>query len=83
MLRFSDGTQTAVVGLNETMAELYAEGRQATQETAEELIKRLEKRNYIASSYLVRKEYAHVLLKEYTEYIAGQRDAPCRTEGSS
>ncbi len=75
MLRFADGTQTAVVGLNEIMAELYSEGRQADQETTEEIINRLEKNNYIPSSYLTRKEYAYVLLQEYREYIAGRANA--------
>ena len=54
------------------MAELYSEGRPATQETAEEIINRLEKSNYIPASYLVHKEYASILLKEYTEYRESQ-----------
>ena len=56
------------------MAELYSEGRQANQEIAEEIITRLEKKNYIPSSYLTRKEYAYVLLKEYREYMNGRTD---------
>ncbi|NTV34709.1 MAG: hypothetical protein HGA50_15645 [Deltaproteobacteria bacterium] len=52
------------------MAELYAEGRKAIDETAEEIIKRLEvKNNYVPSSDRVRKEYAYVLLKEYRTYV--------------
>jgi len=52
------------------MAELYAEGRKATEETAEEIIRRLEaKNNYIPSSERVRNEYAYVLLKEYRAYL--------------
>jgi hypothetical protein len=52
------------------MAELYSEGRKATDETAEEIIKRLEeKRNYIPSSERARKEYSYVLLKEYRKYV--------------
>ncbi len=51
------------------MAELYSEGRPANQETAEEIINRLEKSNYIPPSYLTRKEYAHILLQEYREYL--------------
>jgi hypothetical protein len=51
------------------MAELYAEGRKATDETAEEIINRLEaKKNYIPSSDRVRREYAYVLLREYRAY---------------
>jgi hypothetical protein len=70
MLTFPDDTQVGVMGLDDTMAELYAEGRKATDETAEEFIKRLEARkNYIPSSERVRKEYAYVLLKEYRNYL--------------
>ncbi len=75
MLRFADGSRTAVMGLTEILADLYAEGRQANQETAEEIINRLGKNNYIPSAYLPRKEYISVLLKEYREYVAG-RDTP-------
>jgi hypothetical protein len=70
MLRFPDNTQVRVVGLNEILADLYSEGRQADQETAAEIICRLEaKKNYIPSSDRVRKEFAYVLLKEFGEYI--------------
>ena len=75
MLRFTDGTQTAVVGLNEILADLYSESRQANQETAEEIVSRLEKKNYIPSSYLTRREYIYLLLKEYREYIKGRDDS--------
>ena len=69
MLKFIDGTQIAVNGLAEILAELYSEGRQANKETAEEIIKRLEaQKNYIPSSDLPRREYRHILLKEYREY---------------
>ena len=55
------------------MAELFSEGRQANQETAEEIINRLEKNNnYIPLS--ARREYKSVLLKEYRDYIAGRKD---------
>ena len=74
MLRFTDGTQTAVVGLNEILADLYSEGRQANQEAAEEIVSRLEKKNYIPSSYLTRREYRYVLLKEYREYVKSRDD---------
>ncbi len=75
MLRFNDNTQVAVNGLNETMAELYTEGRQANKETAEEIIKRLEaQKNYIPSSDRTRKEFAYVLLKEYREYVKSRAD---------
>ncbi|MCF8061836.1 MAG: hypothetical protein K9M82_04905 [Deltaproteobacteria bacterium] len=52
------------------MAELFSEGRDATDETAEEIIQRLEvERNYIPSSESVRREYAYVLLKEYRKHL--------------
>jgi len=70
MLKFPDGTCVGVNGLEEIMAELYAEGKKATAETADEAIKRLEaKKNYIPSSYSVRKEYAFALLTKYRAYI--------------
>jgi hypothetical protein len=69
MLKFPDGTQIRVNGLHEVLAGLYSEGRQANQETAEEIINRLEAgKNFIPSSHSTRKEYAYVLLKEYTQY---------------
>lgn len=70
MLKFPDDTQVGVLGLDDIMAELYSEGRKATEETAEEIMERLEARkNYIPSSERVRKEYAYVLLKEYRAYL--------------
>jgi hypothetical protein len=70
MLRFPDNTQVRVIGLSEILADLYSQGREANQETAEEIINRLEAgKNYIPSSDRTRKEFAHVLLKEYREYL--------------
>ena len=70
MLTFFDDTQVGVISLDDIMAELYSEGRKAIDETAEEIIKRLEARNnYIPSSERVRKEYAYVLVKEYRKYV--------------
>ena len=58
------------MGLDDIMVDLYAEGRKATDETSEEIIKRLESRkNYIPSSEGARREYAYVLLKEYRTYL--------------
>ena len=75
MLRFPDDTQIRVNGLDEILADLYSEGRQPNQETAEEIINRLEaKKNYIPSSDRTRKEYAYVLLKEYRKYVASRKD---------
>ena len=70
-----DGTQVAVTGLDEILAELYSEGRQANQETADEIMNRLEAgKNYIPSSDLTHREYRYVLLKEYREHIASRAD---------
>ncbi len=70
MLKFPDDTQVSVIGLDDIMAELCSEDRKATDETAEEIIKRLEaKRNYIPSSKRARREYAHALLREYGKYL--------------
>ena len=69
-MRFFDDTEVGLIGLDEIMAELYSEGRKATDETAQEIIKRLEARNnYISSSERVRKEYTYVLLNEYRAYV--------------
>lgn len=52
---------------------MYCEGRQANQETAREIVKRLEvAKNYIPSSDLVRREYGHVLLEEFKSYAKDQ-----------
>ena len=73
MLRFPDGTQVRITGLNEVLAGAYSEGRQANRETAEEIIIRLETRkNFIPLSDRTRKEYAYVLLKEYKQYVDGR-----------
>jgi hypothetical protein len=73
MLKFPDGTWVGVNGLDEIMAELYSEGEKATEATAVEAIKRLEKKNnYIPSTYGVRKEYAYALLEKFKTYIEDQ-----------
>jgi hypothetical protein len=75
MLRFPDDTQVRVNGLDEILADLYSEGRQANEETAQEIIGRLEtNKNYIPSSDRTRKEYVYVVLKEYKEYVKGRAD---------
>ncbi|MCG6881712.1 MAG: hypothetical protein LJE96_21520 [Deltaproteobacteria bacterium] len=57
------------------MAELFAESRKATYETADEIIQKLEeKKNFIPSSESVRREYAYVLLRMYREYIKDRSD---------
>lgn len=58
------------MGLDAIMAELFSEGKKPTDETAEEIIYRLEaKKNYIPSSDRVRREYAFALLREYRAFI--------------
>jgi predicted transcriptional regulator len=74
MLKFPDGTQIRVNGLNEILADLYSQGRQPNRETVEEIINRLEaQKNFIPSSDRTRKEYAYVLLKEYRKYLAERK----------
>jgi hypothetical protein len=75
MLRFVDGTQVGVNGLDETLAEVFSEGREINKETVQEIIKRLEAlNNYIPSSDRIRQDYAYVLLKEYREYAEGRTE---------
>ncbi len=70
MLKFLDDTQFSLFGLDEIMAELYDDGRKANDETAEEIITRLEAmNNYIPSSENARREYRYVLLREYRTYV--------------
>ncbi len=69
-LTFPDGEQVAVIGLDEILAVIYAEGRQVTAETAKEILKRVERKNYVASC--VRDEYQELLLKEYRKYVDRQ-----------
>lgn len=75
MLKFPDDTEVGVIGLDDIMADLWSEDRKATDDTAEEIIKRLEARkNYMPSSERARKEYSYVLLKEYRKYL---KDRSC------
>ena len=70
MLKFLDDTQFSVFGLDEIFAALHAEGRKPNEETAQEIIKRLEDmKNYIPESESVRREYRYVLLREYKTYL--------------
>lgn len=60
--------------MTEIMADLYCHGRQPDDKTAREIIDRLEaQNNYVPSSDSTRREYAHVLLTEYREYVEGKR----------
>lgn len=52
------------------MAELYSVGKEANKETAEEIIAGLEAMGtYVPTAEAVRREYRHVLLKEYEEFV--------------
>ncbi len=73
MLKFPDQTQVRVNCLDEILAELHSESRQPNNETAEEILERLEKHNnYIPSS--ARREYKSVLLKVYKDYLVDQQN---------
>jgi hypothetical protein len=75
MLKFPDGIKIRVNGLDEILADLYSEDRQANEETAEEIINKLEaQKNYMPSSNRIRKEYSYVLLKEYRKYVKSRTD---------
>ena len=75
ILKFIDDTQISLFGIDETLAELFAENRPANDETAEEIIKRLEAHNnYIPESARAHKDYAYLLLKEYKRYVKEQTD---------
>lgn len=75
-LEFFDGTQVKVVGLDEVLAAAFAEGRPANDDTAEEIMDRLEdKNNYIPSSDRARRQYSYALLKEYREYVRSRADS--------
>jgi len=75
MLKFLDDTEVAVNGLDETLAELYAEGRLLNEETVAEIVKRLEAhKNYIPPSDHARGVYAYALMKEYKKYLKSRAD---------
>jgi len=74
-LKFIDDTQISLFGLDETLAELYNEGKPATEEAAEEIMKKLEAyNNYIPSSERAHREYAYLLLREYRKYVKDQEE---------
>jgi hypothetical protein len=70
VLHFHDDTQARVKGLDEILADLCAEGTPANDDTAREILARLEaKGNYIPSSDRARRDYHYVLLKEYRRHL--------------
>jgi len=75
VLTFPDRSQVGVMGLDEILSAVYAEGRQVSAETAEEIVERLAVKNYIIPS--ARQEYRDLLMGEYEKYVRG------RTGGST
>ena len=47
MLRFPDGSQCGVIGLDEILSDVYSEGKQVNEETAEEIVDRFEAKKTI------------------------------------
>jgi hypothetical protein len=66
-ITFLDGTQISVIGLEEILTAACAEGKPANLETAKEMLKKVEAKNYVASCS--REEYPDLLLKEYRKYL--------------
>jgi hypothetical protein len=69
-LTMRDGCRVSVMGLTEILEAIYAEGRRADPETADEILERLEKTNYIPFSS--RQEYCDVLIEEYKKYVGSR-----------
>lgn len=68
-----------MIGLDEIMADLYAQGKQPDAKTAEEILDRLEKdNNYIPAS--ARREYRSLILREYRDYVDSQKEKPLQKE---
>jgi hypothetical protein len=67
MLTFPDGTQAGVFGMDEALVAMYEESRLANAETAEEIVKMLATKNYIAAS--VRQQYRNVVIAEYERFL--------------
>jgi predicted transcriptional regulator len=74
MIKFLDDTQVGLIGLDHIMAELYNESREANDETVEEMLRRLEEKNYIPPYGKVRKDYAFALLNEYRKYVKTHKE---------
>jgi len=71
-LTFLDGTQIGVKGLDEILEDIYTKGKPVNNDAAEEIVNRLEEKNYIPSS--ARREYQNLLLREYKKYVADRKD---------
>lgn len=75
-LTFPDGSQVGVMGLNEILSDMYAEGRLVSAETIEEIVERLSEKNYITPSF--RQQYCEVLIEEYRQYVKSRTDNKIR-----
>lgn len=67
MLYFLDGSKVGVRGLTDVLAAVYAEGKSADGDTAEEIVERLTAKNFIPAS--ARHEYRIAVLDEYKKYL--------------
>ncbi|MDD5701476.1 MAG: hypothetical protein PHU23_05435 [Dehalococcoidales bacterium] len=65
-ISFPDGSQVALIGLDEVMEELLREGKPVDNTTALEIFNRLKRNNYISSS--AQKLYLECLLTEYQRF---------------
>ncbi len=63
------------MGLEDIFAELHAEEKNPNEDTAQEIIYRLEEKgNFIPSSERVRREYASILLREFRKHVKDRTD---------
>ncbi len=67
VLTFPDGTKAGVFGIDEAFAAVYAQGRQADSDTAEQIVDQLAVKNYIAPT--VRERYIELIVGEYETYV--------------
>jgi hypothetical protein len=70
-LTFRDGCRLSVMGLTEILEAVYAEGRLASPETADDILERLAATNYVPWS--AREEYRDLLMEEYRRYVESRR----------
>lgn len=66
IITFPDGSKAGVFGLDEIFENLYREVRKPDNETASEIVKRLESKSYIAPT--ARKQYEEAVLKEFKKF---------------
>jgi hypothetical protein len=67
MITFPDGTKSGIIGLDEVFEELAGQSRQPSEATAEEILNKVENRNYIPSSQ--RHIYKHLFLEEFRRFL--------------